>query len=104
MSVVFRVATAVLWAFPFVLSGQSDFGTLHVAIHDKTSGEVVPAIVCITSLADKSWRIPPDGRMPAGFVTNQEFIAGRWKSIEYIAGDKKKWLPGDPGPPILMHQ
>ena len=86
-----------------LLFGQSDVGTLQVAIHDKTSGEVVPAIICITSMADNSWRVPPDGRRQADFVMNQDFIAGRWKSIEYVAGDKKKWFPGDAGPPVLMN-
>ena len=48
-------------------TGQSDTGTLRVAIRDKASGEVVPAMICITSLADKTWRVPPDGRTPATF-------------------------------------
>jgi hypothetical protein len=81
--------------------GQSDTGTLSVAIRDKASGKVVPAMICITSLADNTWRQPPDGRLPAPYVTNRSFIAGRLKEIEYVAGDKKKWFPGDVGPAVL---
>src|SRR5215469_12349542 len=88
---------------PRSILGQSDTGTLRVTIRDKASGQVTPAMVCITSLADKTWRVPPDGRTPAPFLRNLDFIAARWKSIEYIAGDKKKWFQGDPGPPLIMH-
>jgi hypothetical protein len=87
---------------PFSMPGQSDIGTLRVAIRDKASGEVVPAMICITSLADNTWRVPPDGRVPAGYVTNQDIILGRLKGIEYVAGTQKKWFPGDPGPAVLM--
>ena len=82
--------------------GQSDVGTLRVAIHDKRSGEVVPAMICITSLADNTWRKPPDGRAPAGYVTNPNFIEGRLKGVEYVAGTETPWHPGDPGPAVLM--
>jgi hypothetical protein len=84
------------------LSGQSDSGTLHVAIRDKASGEVVPAMICITSRADNTWRTPPDGRVLTPYVTNKDFIAGRLKTEEYIAGQQKKWFPGDVGPVLLM--
>jgi catechol 2,3-dioxygenase-like lactoylglutathione lyase family enzyme len=95
---------ALLWGLgPHSVLGQSDVGTLHVTIRDRASGQVVPAMICITSLADHTWRVPPDGLEPAPYVINQEFIAGRWKSIEFIAGDKKPWFPGDPGPPVLMN-
>src|ERR1700692_773425 len=83
--------------------GQSDVGTLRVAIRDNASGQIVPAMICITSLADNTWRIPPDGRSPAPVLRNIDFIQARWKSIEYIAGDKKKWFPGDPGPGLVMN-
>jgi hypothetical protein len=82
--------------------GQTDTGTLRVAIRDQASGKVVPAMVCITSLADNTWRVPPDGRTPAGFVTNPDMIEGRLKGIEYVAGAAKPWFPGDPGPAVLM--
>ncbi len=60
-------------------------------------------MVCITSLADKSWRQPPDGMSPATFLKNIDFIQARWKSLEYIAGPNKKWFPGDPGPALVMN-
>src|SRR5262245_66426572 len=63
----------------------------------------MPAMICITNVADNTWRVPPDGRKPAGFLRNMDFIAGRWKSIEYMAGDQKKWFPGDPGPALIMN-
>src|SRR5215468_3845136 len=88
---------------PNSIVGQSASATLKVAIRDKANGEVVPAMICITSLADNTWRIPPDGMSPAPFMRNVDFIAGRQKSIEYIAGDKKKWFPGDPGPAVIMN-
>jgi hypothetical protein len=82
---------------------QSDTGTLTVSIHDQASGEVVPAMICITSLADNSWRVPPDGRVPAGYLTNPDIIQGRLKGIEYLAGPEAKWAPGDRGPAVLMN-
>src|SRR5437762_5389314 len=103
-----------LWAAPAALCvvlglaqysvvGQSSSATLRVAIRDKATGQVVPAMICITSMADNTWRVPPDGRAPAPFMRNIDFIQARWKSIEYIAGDKKKWFPGDPGPSLIMN-
>ncbi len=82
--------------------GQADVGTLQVAIRDQQSSEIVPAMVCITSLADNTWRMPPDGRTPADFVTNPDIIQGRLLGMEYVAGTRKKWSPGDPGPAVLM--
>ena len=88
---------------PWSTLGQSDTGTLKVAIRDKASGQVVPAIICITSVADNTFRVPPDGRTPATFMRNVDLIQARWKSIEYIAGPNKKWFPGDPGPALVMN-
>jgi len=88
---------------PYSIVGESSSATLKVAIRDKANGQVVPAMICITSLADKTWRIPPDGTKPAPFMRNVDFIAGRQKAIEYIAGDQKKWFPGDPGPAVIMN-
>lgn len=88
---------------PWSSLGQSTSGTLHVSIRDKASGEVIPAIVCITSLADNTYRVPPDGLTPAKFQRNVDLIQARWKSIEYIAGPDKKWFPGDPGPVLIMN-
>ena len=102
LTAVVRGALILMFTMaPYSIFGQSDLGELRVAIRDKVSGETVPALICITSLADNTWRIPPDGRFPAPYVTNKSFIAGRLKEIEYIAGDKKKWFPGDPGPAVL---
>ncbi len=99
-----RGALALLFGLaPCSILGQSGTGTLRVAIRDKASGQVVPAMICITSLADNTWRTPPDGRFPAPFLRNVDLIAARWKSIEYIAGDKQKWFPGDPGPALVMN-
>jgi hypothetical protein len=96
-------ATLLLGFAAYPVFGQSGAGTLRVAIRDKASGEVVPAAVCITSLADGTWRIPPDGQTIVPFVTNKDFIASRLKSDEYIAGPQKPWSPGDIGPPIPMN-
>jgi hypothetical protein len=79
-----------------------DFGVLNVAIRDKATGKSVPAMICITSLADNTWVVPPDGQHPAGYHTNPEIIQGRLQGIEYLAGMDKKWFPGDPGPAVLM--
>lgn len=86
-----------------LVPGQSDTGNLRVTIRDKANGQVVPAIVCITSLADNTFRIPPDGRNPARFMRNVDLIQARWKSIEYIAGPDRKWFPGDPGPALVTN-
>ena len=94
-------AMAVLFGMASNLRGQSDVGKLSVTIHDKSSGEVVPAMVCITSLADNTWRIPPDGLKPAGHVTNPDIIAGRKLGDSFIAGTQKRWFPGDIGPAVL---
>jgi hypothetical protein len=81
---------------------QTDVGTLRVAIRDAQSGENVPAMICITLLADNTWRKPPDGREPAGYVTNGNMIEGRLMGPEYVAGTETPWFPGDPGPAVLM--
>ena len=49
LSLLFGLATHPVF-------GQSDVGTLQVEIHDQQSGEIVPAMICITSLADNTWR------------------------------------------------
>lgn len=110
MSVDHPNQVATVWGTLALLFGlaahpvfaQADVGTLRVSIRDKVSGAVVPAMICITSPTDNTWRTPPDGRLPAGFVTNPDIIEGRLKGIEYIAGTQKKWFPGDPGPAVLM--
>ena len=101
-TIVIWAAIAVL-AVVFSVAAQTDTGTLKVAIRDKATGQVTPAMICITSLADNSWREPPDGRVKATFKRNLDIIAGRWKSVEYIAGADKKWFPGDHGPSLVMN-
>src|SRR6185369_10809806 len=76
-------------------SGQPAGGSFHLSIRDKANGQVVPAMICITSLADNTWRVPPDGMTAAPFMRNLDIIAGRQKSIEYIARGDKKWFVGD---------
>ena len=76
------------------MAAQPQTGLLHVAILDKVSGKAVPAMVCITSKADGSWRVPPDGTIRSPHpVTGNEQIAG------WAAGPgTKQWMPTDPGP------
>ena len=83
-------------------SDATRVGTLHVAIRDQKTGVAVPAMTCITSVPDNTWRAPPDRRAPAGFVTNQDMIVGRMQGTEYVAGSQRKWFPGDVGPAVLM--
>jgi hypothetical protein len=62
-------------------------GELHVEIRDGTSGQIVPAMVCITSLLDHKWRTPPDGRSIPPYTTMPDFYE-----------DRLSWKPGDVGP------
>ena len=73
------------------LLAQSNLGALHVTITEKDTGKVTPAIVCITSSVDNSWRVPPDGSIvsPPG-VTSAQQVAG-WNSGPGV------WSPGDTG-------
>jgi hypothetical protein len=76
--------------------GQAGNGTLSVTIKEKATGETVPAMVCITSTADGTWRVPPDGTIvsPAPVTGNQQ-IAG-W------AAGPGQWMPDQPGPVRLV--
>jgi hypothetical protein len=82
-----RIAMGILfaWLAYFMLAQVGD-GTLIVEIRDKGSGQIVPAMVCITSLAEHKWRTPPDGRVTVGYSTTRDF---------YNPGP---WKPGDIGP------
>ncbi len=62
-------------------------GTLKVEIRDGVTKEIVPAMVCVTSLADHKWRTPPDGRSVPPFTTSRDFYEGFYS-----------WKPGDIGP------
>src|SRR5579872_4506001 len=68
------------WA-SYATLGQSGSGMLNVEIEDN-----LPAIVCITSLADNTFRTPPDGQKAATFST----VAGFHAILP--------WKPGDIGP------
>ena len=60
-----------------VTQARIDFGTLSVAIRDKASGKVVPAMICITSLADNTWVCRPTGSTrPVIIPTRRLFKAG----------------------------
>jgi hypothetical protein len=58
-----------------------------VEIRDSVTKKIVPAMVCVTSLADHKWRTPPDGRSVPPFTTSRDFIEGFYS-----------WKPGDIGP------
>jgi hypothetical protein len=73
------------WAF-YSLLAQSGEGTLRVEIRDQQTGRGVPAMVCITSLDDNKWRIPPDGRIAPPFTRVPDFY------------DPQEWKPGNIGP------
>ena len=62
-------------------------GTLHVEIRDGLTKETVPAMVCVTSLADHKWRIPPDGRRVPPVTNVHDIIYAPFA-----------WKPGDIGP------
>jgi len=83
-------ALAVVYA-GYAMLGQSGEGTLAVEIRDGSSGQVVPAMVAITSLVDGTWRTPPDGRVKPPYTTTREF---------FTPGD---WKPGDIGPVRLTN-
>src|ERR1041385_1735774 len=78
------------WAI-YATLGQSGTGTLNVEIRDKATGEITPAMVCITSLQDGKWRTPPDGRTVPPFTTTREFFS------------PPAWSPGEIGPVRLTN-
>lgn len=67
------------------LTGESGEGTLRVEIRE-AGGGIVPAMVCVTSLADGKWRLPPDGRTAPPPTSTRDFFGPR------------EWKPGEPGP------
>src|SRR5690242_15271230 len=76
--------------------GQSGTGTLTVSIKDKSTGHLVTAMVCITSTAHGTWRVPPDGTIVSPTpVTGNQQIAG-W------AAGPNEWMPDQPGPVRLV--
>jgi hypothetical protein len=81
--VALAACTAALLYFAAAQSGE---GFLRVEILDSATGGHIPAMVCITSLADGKWRVPPDGSVAPGYTRVPDFYEGR------------PWRPGDIGP------
>lgn len=71
--------------------GRAGDGTLRVSIVDKATGQSVPAMVCITSVADNTFRRPPDGNTQPAFSTIRDFH------------EPAPWSPGDIGLPRAMN-
>jgi hypothetical protein len=69
------------------IAAATAVGTLQVEILDDTTKKNTPAMVCITSLADRKWRTPPDGRTVPPFTVDRDFYEGFYS-----------WKPGDVGP------
>jgi hypothetical protein len=81
-----RIAgTAILAGLLTYMAAQTGEGTLTVDIRDG-AGSMVPAMVCITSLADGKWRTPPDGAVTPPYTRVPDFF------------EPKAWRPGDIGP------
>ena len=84
------LAVTLGWA-TYTVVGQSGEGTLRVEIRDQATGHLVPAMVCITSLDDHKWRIPPDGSVVPPYSTASQFY------------DPPSWKPGQIGPVRLTN-
>jgi hypothetical protein len=83
----------LLGFFPFPKAAQkSPEGTLNIEIWDHESGQVVPAMVCVTSLSNHEWRTPPDGQSSPPYTTVRNFYVGL-----------PSWKPGDIGPVRLTN-
>lgn len=70
----------------YYAAAQAGEGSLGVDIRDGATGRLVPAMVCITSLADGKWRTPPDGSTVPPYTRVPDFLRAR------------PWKPGDIGP------
>jgi hypothetical protein len=66
-------------------AAQSDT-SLSVEIRDDATGAIVPAMACITSVADGSWRVPPDGSAQPPLSTLRFFY------------EPQPWQPAQIGP------
>jgi hypothetical protein len=75
--------TGAAWAVWHSAAQQP--ATLSVEIRDDATGEIVPAMICVTSLADGKWHVPPDGSNPP-YSTLRDFY------------EPKPWTPGQIGP------
>jgi hypothetical protein len=80
-----RAALVLCAAWAIWRSAAQAPATLSVEIRDDATGEIVPAMVCITSLADGKWHVPPDGATPP-YSTLRDFY------------EPKPWTPGQIGP------
>lgn len=78
------LAVMLVWS-AYHLTAQAE-GSLSVEIRDGAAGEIVPAMVCVTSLEDHKWRTPPDGSVVPPYSKVREFY------------DPKPWTPGQIGP------
>jgi hypothetical protein len=74
----------LIWG-AYHLTAQSEV-SLSVEIRDAGTGEIVPAMVCVTSLADHKWRTPPDGTVAPPYSKVRDFY------------DPAPWTPGQIGP------
>jgi hypothetical protein len=70
----------------YYAAAQSGDGSLSVEIRDGATNRPVAAMVCITSLADGKWRVPPDGSVAPPYTRVPDFY------------DPRPWKPGDIGP------
>ncbi|MSO24151.1 MAG: hypothetical protein EXQ58_13100 [Acidobacteria bacterium] len=87
-----RIGFALLLAWvAYSQARESNEGELVVEIRDEKTRQTVPAMVCITSLADGKWRTPPDGRSVPPYSTAKDFF------------DPPIWKPGDIGPVRLTN-
>ena len=84
-----RTGFAVLVVAVCTMLAFSGEGTLKVEIVDDATGQVLPAMVCITSLSDGTFRTPANERAISPYSTVPEMLAGKWPA-------------SDVGPPRLM--
>lgn len=92
MSILTRaLLAAVIYSGPLACHAAIPDGILNLEVRDKSTGRIEPAMVCITSLADRKWRTPPDGRTPPPYSTVPDFF------------DPPAWRPGQIGPVRLTN-
>lgn len=82
---------ALVLVLAWTAFSQSPEGTLIVEIRDEKTRQIVPAMVCVTSVADGKWRTPPDGHNVPPYSTAKHFY------------DPPSWKPGDIGPVRLTN-
>jgi hypothetical protein len=95
-TVVLRAAFVLLagWAV-WRSAAQSETG-LSVEIRDDATGEIVPAMACITSVADGTWRVPPDGAAEPPYSTLRFFYEPQpWRAGQIGPVRKTSGAPDD---------